>query len=594
MQIPEIGLTAVNSAQRPSNAVMFCEIISVGASAVVIPPFRVLWRGAENDMHATNAPANASASSPEEQESQTPPRSASEMTSDRNSIGFLLNCPSENDFIREFPQSSIRSPSSKPEMFAAMPAGKGYGVSVPAPGSASVLQQYGHMIQENNIDVFLNRLEFQHFEQETSNWQRPNEHTILWSGPDALFLDRRLLDQRAFDIREKLKYMAAVQSSPQLPSKENSDAIELITADSIASFIKLYFRHWHKHAPMVHEATFNPCTAAIPLVLSLLSLGGMYSGDSKDVAQLKLLLDTIESYIFSIPGLSDEYDMPGRVYVKHGENASPEWQQYQLQELQGAYLMIVLQYWTGNTIARTRVRQQRFPKIVHIFHILDVLTAQHSPTSLISDQTSFRAWIRKESFIRTATLAVMLDHAFGIFNNVSPHFQWAEIDLPFPSDDRSFQISNFDEMVANSAIPRLGMKIKDAFLILFSQEDDDLGVLRRGNLTALDLQMLIHFLYTHVWASTFSNPLAALPITNIQALTAPFYLAMRNWMVLWEEIKANAGEEEWNKLGFQRTAESYYDAVRSILDVFERREGQFPPIPSDCEKGSHLKRLLSF
>ncbi|KAH6719294.1 hypothetical protein BKA61DRAFT_472893 [Leptodontidium sp. MPI-SDFR-AT-0119] len=545
----------------------------------------------------TRSSTNASTSSPEEQHSQTPPlRSTPETTSDRNSIGFLLNCPSENDFIREFPQSSTRSPSSKPEVFSALPSVREYGAPSPASSSTSVFHQYGHMIQESNIDVFLNRLEFQNFEQQTNNWQMPNENMILWSGPDALFLDRRVLEQRAFDIKEKLRYMAAVLNPPHQPPKEVIDAIELITAETIASYIKLYFKHWHKHAPMIHEPTFNPCTAALPLVLSLMSLGGMYSKESEDVAKLKLLLDIIEAYIFSIPGLSDEYDMPGRMYVKHGETASPEWQQYQLEELQGAYLMIVLQYWTGNPTARTRVRQQRFPKIVHIFHLLDVLTMQHSPAFLITDQTSFRTWIRKESFIRTGTVAVMLDHAFGIFNNVSPHFQWAEMDLPFPSDDKFFQISNFDMMVTETAIPRLGMRIKDAFLILFSPDgaDDELDVLRRGRVTALDMQMLVHFLYTHVWASTFSNPMASIPGTDIQALTAPFHLAMRNWRALWDEIKANAIEEEWNKLGFQRTAESYYDAVRSILNVFERREGHFPPIPSDCEKGSHLKRLLSF
>merc|ERR1712093_401986 len=171
---------------------------------------------------------------------------------------------------------------------------------------------------------------------------------------------------RAFDIREKLRYTAAVQNPPHLPPKELIDAIELISADKLAAYIKLYFRHWHKHAPMVHEATFNPCTAALPLVLSLMSLGGMYSKESEDVAKLKGLLDTIEGYILSIPGLSDEYEMPGRLYAKHGEAASAEWQQYQLEELQGAYLMIVLQYWTGNPTARTRVRQQRFPKVVHV------------------------------------------------------------------------------------------------------------------------------------------------------------------------------------------------------------------------------------
>ena len=91
-----------------------------------------------------------------------------------------------------------------------------------------------------------------------------------------------------------------------------------------------------------------------------------YCSETEDVAKLKLLLDTIESYIYSIPGLNEEYDLPGRPYVRKGENQSLEWRQYQLQELQGAYLAIVLQYWTGNAIARTRVRQQRFPRIVAV------------------------------------------------------------------------------------------------------------------------------------------------------------------------------------------------------------------------------------
>jgi hypothetical protein len=141
-----------------------------------------------------------------------------------------------------------------------------------------------------------------------------------------------------------------------------------------------------------------------------------YSKDAEDVLKLKMLLDTIEEYIYSTPGLNDEYEAPGRAYVKQGENASPEWQQYQLEELQGAYLMVVLQYWTGNDIARTRVRQQRFTRVVavslssplsqtpkltaKIFHHLELQTVQHSPTFEIKDQQSFRTWIRKESFIR--------------------------------------------------------------------------------------------------------------------------------------------------------------------------------------------------
>lgn len=95
---------------------------------------------------------------------------------------------------------------------------------------------------------------------------------------------------------------------------------------------------------------------------------------------------------------------------------------------------------------------------------------------------------------RTATLAVMLDHAFGIFNNVPPRFQWAEIDLAFPSGDAFFQISNYDTMVAQAAAPLRRMKMKDAFVILFSTDgpEGNLRALGGGNLTALDMQMLIH------------------------------------------------------------------------------------------------------
>ena len=130
-----------------------------------------------------------------------------------------------------------------------------------------------------------------------------------------------------------------------------------------------------------------------------------------------MLLDTIETYIYSIPGLNIEYDAPGRIYVRHGPEASEEWQQYQLEELQGAYLFIVLQYWTGNAIARTRVRQQRFARVVavrclavtkmmhllilvQIFHYLEMQTVQHSPELIIKDEASFKRWVRTESSIR--------------------------------------------------------------------------------------------------------------------------------------------------------------------------------------------------
>jgi hypothetical protein len=92
-------------------------------------------------------------------------------------------------------------------------------------------------------------------------------------------------------------------------------------------------------------------------------------------------------------------------------------------------------------------------------------------------------------------LALHLDNSFGIIHNVTPRFQWAELDVPFQSDDRFFRLANYDAMLASNLTPVRRIKIKDAFLLLFGEgerAEGDLGALRAAGLTALDMQMLIH------------------------------------------------------------------------------------------------------
>lgn len=92
-------------------------------------------------------------------------------------------------------------------------------------------------------------------------------------------------------------------------------------------------------------------------------------------------------------------------------------------------------------------------------------------------------------------MTLLLDNVFGIFNNVPPRINWAELEFPFPSDDRSFGLTNYDELIATRLFPVRKMKIEEAFLILFLPPEvskEKLKVLRDGSLTALDMQLLIH------------------------------------------------------------------------------------------------------
>jgi hypothetical protein len=134
-----------------------------------------------------------------------------------------------------------------------------------------------------------------------------------------------------------------------------------------------------------------------------------------------------------------------------------------------------------------------------ISNLLEAGYSQNHIFGTSAFRVSFALWHFLLTLHSTATVALMLDSLFGIFNNVSPRFQWAEIDLTFPSDDGFFSIASYEKLTAHSLLPARKMKIKDAFLVLFSPDEkleEGLSFLRSGGLTALDMQMLIHCLFT--------------------------------------------------------------------------------------------------
>jgi hypothetical protein len=141
-----------------------------------------------------------------------------------------------------------------------------------------------------------------------------------------------------------------------------TEAVDLITPEKIHTFVKLYFYHWHRHGPLIHEPSFDAATVALPLLLSVFAIGGMYSKNPIEVTMVKSLLDIMEIVVYDTPGIKDEYEFD--IVVPTAEKDYDH--QYQLEEFQGAYLMIVIQYWAGNAIAKKRVRQQRFMRLISV------------------------------------------------------------------------------------------------------------------------------------------------------------------------------------------------------------------------------------
>jgi len=302
-------------------------------------------------------------------------------TSDRNSIGFLLNCTNDQSFKQTFPESRTANGTPRETLDEVL-------VDY-IPRAKAEPEIYGSLFGDNpinsatgydfydtspffgadiNLDSFLSSLESGAFEGD-SHWhqmQMEVDPKVPYGYPNLNYFDWDSLEVRSLDIRQKLSLAAGGLRVSQNPLQLGAiyAAIETITARRIESWVKLYFRHWHKHGTFLHEPSFNAATVALPLLLAVMCIGSMYSKDENEVLQLKLLLDVIEFYIYTNPGLGDEYSEDGSIYP-FLEDDNPM-QQNRMEEFQGAYLMIVVQYWTGDMMARKRARQSRFPRIIAV------------------------------------------------------------------------------------------------------------------------------------------------------------------------------------------------------------------------------------
>ncbi|RFU36198.1 hypothetical protein B7463_g24, partial [Scytalidium lignicola] len=559
--------------------------------------------------------------SPEESTSHDVAATQDNTHSDRNSVGFLLNFSTESEFLHEFPPKPNMGLESRIANFRNLMAVSDGLTPVVGEFAIKVSPGYrpcGLLDTDKNPDDLLNNLELDALNGILS---MQGDDSTRWMNPGCLISGQTLLERRAEVIREALRHTIAKISMPHEPSNEVIQAVELITAYNLVLYAQLYFHHWHKNTPIVHHSTFNLFTTAIPLVLAILALGGMYSNNSIAIANLKLLFDPIEAYLFSLPGWSDEYEL-NRIYHPVHETATDQWQQYQLDELQAGFLIILLQYWTGNMVARNRVSQHRFQKWVDIARRQGLFSVKHPPDVIISDESSFRAWITKESYIRTANMSIIIDITFDIFHNIAPRIRWSEMDFSLSSDDSVFQAANYQELVIYAGIPRAKMKLKEAFLLLLTPREKAEEAMRRlksGNLTIADMQALMYVFYTHIWAATFSNPLSSVPFSNCSNpspnplsstdtashITTPFRSALTVWKKLWDDLKLSTDRHEWFRLGFQRSAETYYNAVTAILKAYEElrdrcaKEGNaggwwdiIGSIPSNCARGEHLRRIL--
>lgn len=456
----------------------------------------------------------------------TTPKKVSEVSEikshDHISINFLLNNPPNDDFAGRFPTCQTQAEESENSDGSALPS---QALAPEVPGWCGGPSTYDTFLgADMSFDSFLDNLEHLSFGVPLTHAHSPGltngrgEYSNIFSG----------LEPRANEIKDRLRIAAAtldnLHGTQRL--KDLDSTIELIAPSEIETCVDLFFRYYHRHCPILHKPSFCPLIVPMPLLLAVMALGGMYYKDPDKVSWIRRLLNLIEAYIYGLPGLRDEYE--GDLDLSQAANDDILHQQFQT--FQGAYLIIVAQYFSGSITARWRVRQQRFSRVLtvrlayrlhrrrradplsfrlrapSICQLLNISLLYRSPMNTHSGvgygKSPISGWESPvctisaiDEFYRTMNVLLLLDSAFGIFDNVQPRIDLCELDLQLPCDSTYFEIANYQEMAITLLFPPRKMKLLDAYQKLFIEPTGDSGcsdTTEKSPLNSWDLLVLIH------------------------------------------------------------------------------------------------------
>jgi hypothetical protein len=163
----------------------------------------------------------------------------------------------------------------------------------------------------------------------------------------------------------------SLQTSPQEQADISYHLNYLFTPSKISKLVSLYFEFWHPHCPILHQPSFNIEMIPPVQLLSITLMGAMYSQVDQDVSTAKRILDISELVVFSMPDLTDEFEIRQMLRAAPGTplDQSVKTTPLVYSYLFAAYLMVVVQFWAGNMVSRKRAIETRFGVVVKVLHL---------------------------------------------------------------------------------------------------------------------------------------------------------------------------------------------------------------------------------
>ncbi|CAI7650837.1 unnamed protein product [Penicillium glandicola] len=506
------------------------------------------------------------------------PEICAEPSSDRGSIKFLLNggtdsftenfrLPPRGDHTRSLDYHNTDGfEESQGTGFPYIDGGRPGNI----PGSIDCDPVAPQFFQDTFLDVFHGpfangqKPTNNHYPTSEPGYQSvipPGQPPTTFPGDQPMFEPDQPFAQALIHAILTQAWQAPLDSNAQGDLSANLNF--LLTPTRIRKYIMLYFKNWQPSCAMLH-ISFDPETVPPPLLAAVIFMGAMYSDDQREVYVAKRVLDFAELFIFANDVFSAESEISaiflgGRCY--DGENN--DWDLFQ--SFQAGVLITIIQYWAGNRSSRDRAIGNRFSEVVKVARRIELVRARHLP----SDPALEHSWIQKECQIRTMSMISLLDCGFFFFQNYPCRLTHTEIKYDLPCDESLF-ISEHPFAEPNFRFSR-GLTISEAFENLFDETPEP----NLMNLTALDLFILIHILFSFInihmtLLGSFTRPgyikkpgqstgvgtkKTAIPEDSI---LIAIHTALSRWRDYWIVLRNIVTSDEWASMGFYKNGYNFW------------------------------------
>jgi Fungal specific transcription factor domain len=282
-------------------------------------------------------------------------------------------------------------------------------------------------------------------ENADGNAEGADVFTGLYSN-SSTFASNHLFD--GWDIGDPFEHKAGALVSfcfPGATAQPTTDELKLkavLTPDNVRHFFKL-FGNFQGHWPMIHMPTFNPIEAYDGLLLTMTTIGAIYS-DRLDLHTQRWFMEQVQKAV----------QRNSRVYNGQVQNAYAglDSNHSDIEEIQALLILQIVFTWHGNDAQRSSSRDNffRLASIARQHGLLQPISPEQPGFSILhyegkrfeeSDRAMWQwsTWVEQEKRLRTMLLAYLLDNALVIYFNCQPQFDWQEIKLQLPSDDAAWE-----------------------------------------------------------------------------------------------------------------------------------------------------------